>query len=469
MLCVPIIGPSIDDAAHQIAEALPLADLLELPLDLLHYEFDTLKKLRALIEKPLLFTLRKKVHLKEIDRLASLSPTYFDLEYDTPPHVVEELRGKFPQIKWIVSYHNFTETPLDLEQILKSLKTTPADLYKIACTAHSTNDSLRMLNLVQRNAPLLGMCMGEKGEVTRILGTTVGSPWTFASLSSHQQTAPGQLPAQEMRSIYPIKKRSKIYGLIGNPITSSKSHFTHNQVMRELHLDAIYVKMAVEKEELGKFFSLAKQLGINGLSVTMPLKEQVIPYLDQIDRHAEKIGAVNTILFQNGRMIGFNTDGKGALDAIEEHIKVENKWVVILGAGGAARAIIDEAVTRGAHVCVLNRTVEKALHLAQKFEIQGGGLDGIKSHAYDLLINTTPDPLPISKEEISPQTILMDIKSVPKMTPFLEEGKRKNCTLIFGYEMFIRQAIEQYRIWFDSKLDRQKVLKIMQEEIEKRI
>jgi 3-dehydroquinate dehydratase / shikimate dehydrogenase len=476
MLCIPITGPSLIEASHQISESQPLGDLFELRLDLLdHFSMENLSNLRKEIQKPLIFTLRKKQQggnyrgseeerLQEIGRLAQLSPTYFDLEYDISHHFAKEMAAKFPEIKFIISYHDFTHTPADLESLLKQLRTLPAHLYKIACHARTTNDSLRMLDLVRRNAPLLGMCMGERGEVTRLLAPIVGSPWIFAYHAPQQKTAPGQLSAEELRFPYAapsFDRGSAIYGLIGGSVANSISHFTHNQVMRTFHLNAIYVKMGVERRELSTFFSLAKQMGIQGLSVTMPLKEEVIPFLDHLDPYAEKIGAVNTLLFQKGKWIGFNTDGKGALDAIEAKIKVRGKKVVILGAGGAARAISYEAAARGAHVCLLNRTQERAIRLAKEFKMEGGGLNRIEKEGYDLLINTTPNPLPIPKEMIRPYTFIMDIKTFPKMTPFLEEAKKKKCHLIFGYEMFIRQAVEQFHIWFDGQFDKEQVQKVL--------
>ena len=467
MFCVPIVGPTFLEASSQIDANKEQAHLFEFRADLFDdCNIDHLKKLAEQSNLPIIFTLRKqeqgggykrseKERLSEILQVAQeLSPAYLDLDHDTPKEFIEEISHQFPKIKLILSYHNFTETPSDLEALLERLKEVPADLYKIACRANSTADSLRMLHFAKKHAPLLAICMGEKGQITRILGPLVGAPWTYAA---DQKPFFGQLPIQELASTYAIGRltsQAAIYGLIGNPVSKSISHHTHNKTLQNLTIDAVYIKMALEKEELYSFFNLSNKMGIKGLSVTMPYKEAVLPFLDHLDEHAKKIGAVNTIVCDKGRFIGYNTDGKGALDAIEAKGKVHGKMVVVLGAGGAARAIVYEACLRGAEVWVLNRTKEKALKLAAEFGVQGGGLDALEELSYDILINATAHLMPISPAAICPHTLVMDIHTRPKMTDLLQHAVNKGCTLVFGFEMFVNQALEQYVLWFSSTLDR---------------
>ncbi len=464
MLCISKVEP---DASTE-------GDLLEWRLDLFkEIDVPTLALLRQKLSLPVIFTLRKKSQggsfqgseedrLRLIVKLASLSPDYFDLEYDTSPEFIAQFARDFPSIKRIISYHNFEETPASLDSLLPRLCVHRGDLYKIACHACSTNDSLRLL-LFSPPIPLIKICMGDKGHPTRILGKLRGSPWVYAAPSEEKKVVEGQLTIEELRSIYAIERPSvSFYGLIGDPVSSSVSHFTHNRAMRELNLDGIYIKMPLQKGELAQFFSLAKQLGIRGLSVTMPLKEEVLPFLDQIDDEAMQIGAVNTILFHDEKLLGKNTDGKGALDAIEKKKRVEGTKVIILGAGGAARAIVFEARKRGADVIVLNRTEAKARQLAKAFGVQGGSLELLNEIDYDILINTTPSPLPLSPEALKPNRIVMDIKTRPLMPPFLLHAKEKNCTLVHGYEMFVNQAVAQFEWWFS--LDRDKLRAILKEE-----
>lgn len=465
MLCAPLIGPTCNEALKQILHYQDRVDIWEFRLDLFkHYTLEELSSLRKQLSCPIIFTLKKKDSTSEYEyqenllKLAQLEPTYIDIDFETNPSFIQKLLREFPHIQFIISYHNFSCTPDDLESLLKKIQVLPAHLYKIACKAHSIIDSLRMLRLVCSHAPLLGMCMGEHGQLTRLLGTIMGAPWVYACLDEDQKTAEGQLSTDVLRNIYHISRMTTsttVYGLIGGNVSPSLSHFTHNTVFNEQLIDAIYVKMSVEVCELPPFFELIKQLPIAGLSVTMPLKEEVLPFLDDVDPYAKKIGAVNTIKFYEGRSYGYNTDGKGALDAIEKQITVSNKKLVILGAGGASRAIIYEALKRGAQIIILNRTPHKAERLGQEFGCESGELNHIHKLTYDILINTTPDPLPIDPKGIQVGCIVMDIKTLPKMSLLLKEAAPKRCTLVFGYEMFINQAVEQFHLWL--ALDRQTV------------
>lgn len=465
MICIPIVGPTLEAATRQIAQAQPLGHLVELRLDRFDtHDIEALKELRSSITSPVIFTLRKnsqggsfkgseQERLELIRRLAALNPTYLDLEYDIPRSFVVEMGHVFPHIKRIISYHDFDSTPTDLESVWQKMQRMPGELYKIACAAHSTLDAMRMLILVRSHAPLLGMCMGAHGQITRILASVFGSPWSYACLSQDEIAAPGQLTADVLQSVYAIHRltsKTTIYGLIGSPVTASLSQFTHNKAMQELGVDAVYVKMHVEPSELSAFLLLAQQIGIRGISVTMPHKEHIIPFLDETDPPAASMGAVNTLVLDSNRIKGFNTDGKGALDAIEDHLLVRGQKVVILGAGGAARAILHEALRRGAEVSIANRTFEKADRLARIYGAKACRLETLQPD-YAVLINTTPDPMPIDPAAICPHAVVMDIKSSPLMPELLQHAQSKRCTLVYGYEMFINQAIAQFALWFSGE------------------
>jgi len=392
--------------------------------------------------KPVLFTVRSVGHGGKfqraeqealIEQVAALKPDYLDLEYDMRPAFLQKKRHS----KIVLSYHNFQETP-DLEPIYHAMSKYPAHTYKIACLARSTNDALRMLLFAKSHDKVSVIPMGEYGEFARILGPVVGNIIDFASLD--EATAPGQLSVQDLetyryRSLNP---KTALYGLIGDPIDRSQGHIYHNDLFAKRGINAVYVKMVVK--ELPEFFRLARQLGFCGLSVTMPLKEKVMPFLDEVDPKALQIGAVNTIV----GMKGYNTDGVGALDAIGD---VKDKRVVLLGAGGAARAIAFEAKARGSHVTILNRTVEKARDLAKAVGCNYGPLTEVPSH-YDILVNCSPDPMPIDPEQILPTARVMDIVYVPRETEFLRAAASRGCKVIYGEQMFWNQAAAQTKLWF---------------------
>lgn len=246
--------------------------------------------------------------------------------------------------------------------------------------------------------------------------------------------------------------KTKIFGLIGDPIDKSLSPIIHNAVFKEIGWNAIYLKIPTKKEDLAETISTAKKNKYSGLSVTQPLKEDVISYLDEIDPTAEKIGAVNTLSFRDGKIYGTNTDSIGALQAIEEVIHVKNKDVVILGAGGAVRAVAYILCEQKANVTILNRSAERAKTLAEHFKCKWGLLEDIPNH-YDILINGTPHPMPINKEQIQKNAVVMDLKNQVMLCELLQCAKNQGCIIVPGYHMFLYQAIQQYKVWNDGTLN----------------
>jgi 3-dehydroquinate dehydratase / shikimate dehydrogenase len=434
------------------------ADGIELRLDLLPtLDVEAIKGLLINRTHPFLFTMRKSsqggrfIGSEEerealIEKYLELEPQFFDLEYDTRPAFIEKVTRSFTKTRFILSYHNFQETPRDLGVIYEEMAKVPVYGYKMAALAVSTNDALRLLLFGREHPQVSVISMGEKGEFARVLGPVCGNLIDYACLDADQKTAPGQLTVKELVDVYDYHKlnpSTHLYGLIGDPVSASKGHLYHNQIYQQ----SVYVKMNVKAEELSTFFPLVIEMGFRGLSVTMPLKEKVLPFLQSIDSKAKQIGAVNTILIKERGLSGYNTDGSGALDAIEKHVFVAGKKVVLIGAGGAARAIAFEAYQRGAHVLILNRTFQKARELAMEVGCQSGRLSEIPSE-YDILINCTPDLLAIDSKKILPSALLMDVVYVPRETPLLQKAASLGCQVVYGDEMFFNQAAAQIELGF---------------------
>lgn len=432
----------------ELLQAVPEGiDGIELRLDLFpKIDLGQLKTLLETSKYPLMFTFRGEEDQPLIKRLLALEPHFFDLNIDWSEPFLQKMVSSHPKTKFILSYHNFEETPADLEKIYHKMSRIPAFTYKIAALSQSTNDALRMLLFARQHPKVSAICMGEKGEFARVLGKVYGNLISFGSLNSATKTAPGQLSVEDLIKIYRyqhLNPATSVYGLIGDPVERSQGHFYHNGAFEKLHRDSTYVKMIVKADELTSFFALAKELEFRGLSVTMPLKEAVLPYLDSIDPKAAQIGAVNTLLIREGKIFGTNTDGAGALDAIEKRSSVQGKQIVLLGAGGAARAIAFEAHWRGANVLILNRTVERAKELAHAVGCEAGGLADMPPF-YDILINCSPDPIDIP---IIPSALVMDVVYVPRETPFLKRAKELGCQVIYGEEMFWNQAAAQTKLF----------------------
>ena len=290
--------------------------------------------------------------MDKIRLLAALHPEYLDLEDEVPAEYISDIKSLHPRIKIILSHHDFEQTPFSLDEIYQGMKQKKADLYKMAFMAKNGCDSLRLLSWAGKvQEPLIAISMGEYGQLGRIVGPLFDRPITYASVDDETASAPGQLTVSVLNDRYHYKKlnpQSGLYGLIGFPVSGSVSDVTHNAVYDRFHLNAVYVKMPVQPQEIREFLEEARKLPFKGLSVTMPLKEVVIPCLDACDPMAKEIGAVNTLVFNEGKITGYNTDGMGALNAIENKMPVRGKRMVLLGAGGAAKAIAFEANRRGA-------------------------------------------------------------------------------------------------------------------------
>ncbi len=488
MICAVIKGPTFEDASQQISQAIAGdANLVELRLDAFKsLDASGITQLRSKFSIPMIFTLRSTTHggsctlseherLNTIQNLASLIPEYLDIESHVPSEFIKNISCQYPKIKLMLSFHDFNQTPHDLEAIYQQMQKISADLYKVAVKANSTLDAFRLLCWSYKKPKLVAVSMGSHGYISRILGPVIGSPISYACLQENLQSAPGQIPLHILKNQYryhTLNPETAIYGLIGDPVEQSVSHHSHNALMKASQWNAIYIKMVVKPDELEQFLQLAKKLPIRGLSVTMPLKEKIIPFLDQIDPPAKEMGAVNTLHFNQGKITGYNTDAMGALNALEEYGPVKGKRIIMIGAGGAAKAIAYEAYRRGGELTIVNRDVEKAEKLAKKLHAVGKGLDYMAEcfqTGYDILINTTPLPLPIDPQYIIPHTLVMDIKTQPKVTPFLQHALDKQCQVVYGYRMFVEQAIGQYNIWFKEQNDpthfrailEQKVLEIL--------
>jgi 3-dehydroquinate dehydratase/shikimate dehydrogenase len=358
---------------------------------------------------------------------------YIDVDWKTPT---------LPSGDVIVSYHNFEETP-NLEAILKILQMNhpKAHLYKIATMARSTLDSLRMLEFLQRHPGIIGLCMGDLGSLTRICAPIFRVPLMYAPLTEEDKNAPGQLLVDQLCAIYQFRAlnpETKIYGLIGDPVFRSIGHLFHNDAFRTSQKNAVYLKMVVKSGELAEFFALAKKLPFAGLSVTAPLKEAVIPYVDVLDPEAKAIGAVNTLTFKDGKIYGANTDGDAAVDVLGD---IKNKTVVVLGAGGSSRAIGYAAHKRGGKIVIVNRTSSKAEALA--CDLGCGWSEKIPT--YDILVNATTSSMPISAENIQEGKRAMDIALYE--TEFLKTAREKNSRCLDGFPMYFQQADAQQAIW----------------------
>lgn len=268
-----------------------------------------------------------------------------------------------------------------------------------------------------------------------------------------------------------ISSKTKICGLIGDPVGHSISPVMHNAAFKDKGLDFLYLPFKVKKEWLRQAIEAMRALNIRGLNVTIPHKVSVIPYLDQLDPLAEKIGAVNTIVNTDGTLKGYNTDASGFLKALLAKVPVlEGKRVVILGAGGASRAISFILAERGVSLVILNRqlefdwAVDLARRLSQSFQAEVGALElneanlkAVLSQA-DILVNTTSvgmspkkDETPLPTGLLKPELCVFDVVYNPIKTRLLKEAEGIGARTIGGLDMLVWQGALAFEMWTGLK------------------
>lgn len=263
-----------------------------------------------------------------------------------------------------------------------------------------------------------------------------------------------------------ITGKTKILGIFGYPIEHTLSPFMHNAAFKSLKLDYCYIPFRVRPEDLREAVTALSALDIRGVNITIPHKESVIPFLDRLDREAELIGAVNTVLNEDGKLIGYNTDGSGFIRSLKEEggVNPKGKSVMIIGAGGAARAIAFSLAIEGADKIFINDIIsEKAKELSSavsdKTPTEVIYIKDLKEGTgeVDILINATPlgmkkgDPLPISSELLSSRLMVCDIVYYPPETPLLKEARKRGIKTLGGLGMLLYQGALAFEIWTDKE------------------
>jgi shikimate dehydrogenase len=253
-----------------------------------------------------------------------------------------------------------------------------------------------------------------------------------------------------------IDSNTSLLGLIGNPVEHSLSPVVHNQAFAAAGYNAIY--LAFKISDLDSAIKGIKALNFKGVSVTIPHKVDVMQYLDAVDDVAAKIGAVNTIVNRQGKLIGYNTDCEGALAALRSQTAVEDKSVAVIGAGGAARAIGFGLRSTNGQLTIFNRSRANGECLAADLQAEFLPLSDWRPDHYEILINTTPvgmypdtDATPVPKENLTKEMVVMDIVYNPLKTRFLREAEAQGCRTISGISMFVFQAALQFALWTGAK------------------
>jgi 3-dehydroquinate dehydratase/shikimate dehydrogenase len=502
-ICVPVCVQHAGDLAAAIKRAAEVADIIELRLDCLEatqlsvievYLPAVLKDFRH----PFIFTFRSSDQggqrtldaadrvsfwrffwgWKLLDRTQDLSRApevgFADIEADLLPlcSVDSEIALDYERI--IGSHHDFASVPADLEQIYERMAATPARVLKLAVQADDATDCLPIFRLLERaqcdGREMIAIAMGPAGIMTRILGPSRGSFLTYGSLDDESATAPGQVTARELRDVYRIDRidqQTEIIGIIGKPVRHSVSPHVHNAAFAAGQVNAVYIPF-----EVGDAVQFIRRMAhprsreldwnLRGLSVTAPHKSVVMNCLDWIDPAAQEIGAVNTILIRGDELRGYNTDAAGFIEPLRRKLgSLTDARCAIIGAGGAARAVLWALRNAGAQVALFVRDPNKARPLSEEFKIDSQQLSGASFVGFDILVNATPLGMRGDREHDTAATaeqfrgvrLAYDLVYNPVETRFLREARAAGCETLGGIEMLLAQAGEQFRLWTGNEPD----------------
>jgi 3-dehydroquinate dehydratase/shikimate dehydrogenase len=419
-----------------------------------------------------LFRGSREEQIEILARAAGAGCAWCDVEIETAARVpIQELRRAMAPARLLISYHNFRKIPPGLQPIVRQLEKVRGDAIKVAAECSSVSDSARVCELARGRLNVVAIPMGEFGLAGRVLSLRAGSALAYGSIE--QATAPGQLSLDAMDDLYraaQLTRRTRVYGVIGNPIGHSLSPLLHNTAFRARKRDAVFVPFLVR--DLREFLGAMKKFGVKGLSVTIPHKETILRYLDDCDPLAARIGAVNTVVVRGGgRLYGYNTDYVGVLRSLERRMQLAGRRVLLFGAGGAARAAAFALAQAGSIVCICARRPERARELARASGGQAIARAELAREYFDAIVNCTPIGMhprrgcPLASAELNCR-IVMDMVYRPRDTELLRLARRKGIETISGVEMFLAQGFAQFEIWTGERAPEREMRRAVESALE---
>ena len=486
-VCVAIIGTTSAEMIEKAAAVVKETPFLEFRLDYLEKPLLALPKLKQFFAEntaaTAIATCRRTPNggkfdgslAAELEILSKAAESGFhlvDLELESAESLKKGDLQKLSDtgIGLIVSYHDFAATR-DLDGIYARIAPFAPDFVKIVPTAKALVDNVTLIRFLERmndHTNIIGICMGDAGIISRVLGVRAGSAFTFAAATPGEETGPGQIAARTLIETYRIDQvdaATKVYGVAGNPIRSSLSPIMMNTAFRRETVNAVY--LALQTTKLADLLKLVQEIPIQGVSITMPLKEEILPHLEQTDPLSAKIGAVNTIRLIDGKLYGFNTDVAGIVMPLEKRLSLRGAKVLVLGAGGAARAAVFGVRDRGAEVFILNRTAEIAQKLARQSGSKTIKKDALAKTSFDVIINATPVGMtgnkaaPLLEPKDLNTKLVFDLVYNPLETPLLRMARQQSINIITGVEMFVQQGARQFEIFTGKPAPEEEMFRVV--------
>lgn len=383
---------------------------------------------------------------------------YVDVELRWGARHISRLLSAAPGARLIVSHHDLEKTPSDLRPVLKRLCATPGHILKLVTTANDITDNRRLFDLLSRyrgaRRPLAAFCMGERGQISRILGAKFGGALTYSAANEDEPTAAGQLSVEELKKIYRVptlNRSTRVFGLVGNPVSHSAGVRFHNAVFARRALNAVYVNFLVDDV---RSFLPAFRNDIAGLSVTMPFKQEIIPLLDRVDEDASFLQSVNTVTARRGKLTGFNTDYAGVRRILRKRTMLRGKRAIVLGTGATAATMAYAAINAGASTTIVGRSGRRAKSLGSRLNCSWATFDDLPHLAAEMIMNGTPVGMasqppesPVPRTLLRPGVTVFDAVYNPPMTLLLQEARDSGCDIIPGTDLFTEQARLQSKLF----------------------
>jgi 3-dehydroquinate dehydratase / shikimate dehydrogenase len=382
---------------------------------------------------------------------------WIDVEIESVQKAGSGILKEFRDVKTIVSYHNYQKTPA-LAATYRRMARLPVQVVKVVTTARNLKDTLQIRKLLKaqgrHSTGLVAHAMGPSGIPSRLLSLLWGSAFIYASPANHNPAAAGQIPAEVMRVIYRVErldKSTELYGVLGSHASLSLSPAMQNAAFQAKHVNAIFLPCQTSK--LADFLEFARGVEMKGFAVTMPFKRSILKALDWVDPLAQRIGACNTVAVQRGRWMGWNTDAAAVVEVLTKRLRLSGSRILIIGAGGAARAAAYAVRGEGAEVVITARREAMARALARGVEGRVAPWASEESLEVDAVINATPigmyphvdnSPFDLSRLRVR---VVFDMVYYPLGTRFLNDARRRGLTTISGLEMLVAQGARQFEIW----------------------
>ncbi|KAK8546471.1 hypothetical protein V6N12_027254 [Hibiscus sabdariffa] len=486
MTCAPLMAESVEQMVEEMKQAKAQgAQLVEIKLDHIN-NFQPHRHLQIILKNkplPAIIVYRPKweggqyegdEHSRlEVLRLAAeMGADYIDFELKVASHLIRELKMKNKNqspTKFIVSCHISGTTPSEeeLSNLASTMRSTGADVIKVVVNVTDITEIARIFHLLSHcQVPIIAYSVGERGLISQLLCPKFGGFLAYGSIDGY--SIPGMPSLYSVKHTYKLdymNSETKVFGLVSKPVSHSKGPILHNPTLRHENFNGVYVPLFVDN--LKEFFSTYSSSDFSGFSVGFPYKEAVVEFCDEVHPLAESIGAVNTIIrrLSDGKLIGYNTDCEAAITSIEDALKgtpISGKLFVLVGAGGAGRALAFGAKSRGARIVIFDIDFERAKSLASAVSGEALAFEQVINFRPEkgaILANATPlgmhpntdQRIPVAEGTLEDYELVFDAVYTPRKTRLLKDAEAAGAIIVSGVEMFLRQAMSQFNLFTDRQ------------------